>query len=97
MSEDLDFRAPFMPAHKGSCTICHNDHLNNYATVAEEMEFHPEWFKNAWVSEESKAYAIEHNELWSLQWYPETPIGFHNLCAGRWSDIVEYLKREGTA
>lgn len=86
---------PFLPAHKGSASIVHNSHKNNYQTVAEMEENQPEWFKGAWVSEESRAFAIANDELWELQWYPETPIGFHNLCAGRWSDIIEYLKREG--
>lgn len=92
MSDDPDEKAPFMPPHKASCTISHNDHLANYATVEEEEFHHPEWFKNAWVSEESRAYAIEHNELWTLQWYPETPIGFYKLHAGSWADIVRHLK-----
>lgn len=82
---------PFMPPHKGSCTISHNDHLNNYATVEQEEEFHAEWFKGSWVSGESREFAIKNNQLWSIQWYPETPVGFSNLCAGRWADIVAHL------
>lgn len=82
---------PFMPPHKACCTIQHNDHLSNYSTVTQEMKHNPDWFVGAWVSDESRDYAIEHNELWSLQWYPESPVGFNNLCAGRWEDIVAHF------
>ncbi len=92
MAENNDEKPPFMPPHKASCTITHNDHLSGYRTILEEEGFNPQWFKGAWVSEESRAYAIEHNELWTLQWYPETPVGFCNLHAGRWEDIVRHLK-----
>jgi len=95
VSDDMDLRAPFMPAHEASAHITHNQHKNYYYTIAEYEQNNEDWFKNAWVSEESRAYAIANNELWEMQWYPHTPIGFNNLCAGRWSDIVEYLKREG--
>lgn len=97
MSVEFDKRPPYMPPHKGACTISHNQHLNYYRTVAQDEEDNAEWYKGSWVSEESRAYAIANNELWSLQWYPETPVGFCNLCAGRWEDIVSYLEADSKA
>lgn len=94
-SDHNDENPPFMPPHKAGCTITHNDHLSNYATVADEEKNNSQWFEGSWVSAESRAYAIEHNELWTLQWYPHTPNGFKVLHAGRWADIVKRLKSDG--
>lgn len=90
----LCYKAPFMPPHKASAHITHNQHLSYYETVVQREENDADWFKGAWVSDESRAYAIEHNELWEMQWYPETPIGFNNVAAGRWEDIVTHFTRK---
>lgn len=82
---------PIIPEHKGSATIHHNGHLVNYQSVAQEELNNPEWFVDAWVNEVSRQHALDMDTLWSVQWYPETPVGFQNLCAGRWSDIVVHL------
>jgi hypothetical protein len=68
------------PAHKASMHLTHNDHLSVYETVKDRIERNS-WYEDGWVSEEQKAKAIETNELWELQWYPETPVGFCKLFA----------------
>ncbi len=85
---------PPIPAHAAGATIQHNDHLGSYRTVAEQETDMPEWFDGAWVSEESRQFALEHNELWSVQWYPRSPVGFENVCAGRWADIMAHFMME---
>ena len=60
------------PEHKAAMIIYHNDYKNNYDSIEEavECEF------NDWVSEEEKQKALETGEIWQVQWYPDTPIGF---------------------
>lgn len=83
------------PPHEASLHLTHNDHKTNYQTVAE-------WWEDAqamrrmddedWVSPEQKQKAIETNELWELQWYPDTPIGFLYLAAADLDALLEAVK-----
>lgn len=67
------------PKHKCSMTLSHNDHLDYYTTVENELGqlYHAEDF----VSDEQRRKAIETNECWTIQWYPRTPVGFYVLHA----------------
>lgn len=62
-----------LPAHKCELIITHNGHRNSYVSVAEYVARNdgPENF----VSQEDYELAIKGDELWEIQWYPETPIG----------------------
>ncbi len=70
------------PSHKAAMHIVHNDHLNGYLTVAESVEREEHGCRDEdWVSEEQKQKAIETNDFWYIQWYPDTPVGFYVLSA----------------
>lgn len=75
-----------LPRHNASLTISHNQHKDYYKTVAEKLA----GLKHIgidWISEEDKRVAIETDELWEMQWYPNTPIGFH-LCMASSLEIL---------
>ena len=62
-----------LPKRKASLIIEHNPHKNYYETVEEHVNgFCPD----SWASEEERVNSIMGNELWTIQWYPETPVGF---------------------
>jgi len=64
------------PKHDCELSITHNSHKSNYETVQDlilEAKITPDDF----VSEQEMNLCIEHNELWEIQWYPNTPVGFH--------------------
>lgn len=70
------------PPHKASLTLTHNDHKCNYETVEESIQRGSFGYKaNCWVSAEQMQKAIETNDCWMLQWYPDTPVGFCVLSA----------------
>lgn len=80
-----------LPRHKASLTLLHNDHKDFYSTVKQYIDSeHPALDKDYFVSEEDIQKCIDTDELWSLQWYPDTPIGFYKVC-GSTLEIV--LKR----
>lgn len=56
-------------------SLSHNEHQANYETVAEYCH-HRQIDSAQWVSEAERLKAIETNELWEPQWYPDTPVGF---------------------
>lgn len=60
------------PKHKCGMLIYHNDHKNSYESIVDAVE---DSFCD-WVSEEEKQKAIETGSIWTVQWYPDTPVGF---------------------
>lgn len=68
-----------LPAHKAGLHLSHNDHLSNYMTVEENDTSCVGHYD--WVSDEEKQRAYATNEMWVLQWYPDTPVGFCALAA----------------
>lgn len=68
------------PPHKASLHLTHNQHLDYYHNVAQAIE-DGDHGMDRWVSDEQKQKAIATNDCWTLQWYPETPVGFCLLAA----------------
>ena len=79
------------PRHDCSLNLEHNKHRDYYQTVQEwidENDFYD------WVNESDKEECIKTNEIWTIHWYPITPIGFHSLVAPTLEKLLEYAKRE---
>lgn len=65
------------PKHDASLHLYHNDHKSYYQTVIQSIEREDHGYTDdCWVSEEQKQKAIETDECWTIQWYPNTPVGF---------------------
>lgn len=76
------------PAHKSSMLVEHNGHKVNYETVADHLSFSQE-HPGEWRSHEDRAKAIAADDIWMLQWYPETPVGFHRRYASTFEGLFE--------
>jgi hypothetical protein len=63
------------PAHKCGLYLTHNEYRDYYLTV-EQWEADYLMDDDDWVSPEERAKAIATGDVWELQWYPDTPIGF---------------------
>jgi hypothetical protein len=83
-----------LPAHDAELMLNHNPHLNVYETVE---GWTSDFDREDWVSPVEKQKAIATNELWVLQWYPNTPIGFNRIAAASLSAIAQYLADNGLA
>lgn len=70
------FKSMF-PRHKASLHLTHNQHKAYYETI-EEYQGNFDW-EDDWVSDEQRKKALETQELWELQWYPDTPIGSYKI------------------
>lgn len=44
-----------------------------------------------WASEEERIKAIEENSVWTIQWYPATPIGFCCVGASTLEAALKYV------
>lgn len=69
-----------------SLTISFNEeHACNYTTAqgfADDYGMYSGDSKDSisWVSEDERIKALAANSVWTIQWYPHTPAGFH--CVG---------------
>lgn len=61
------------PEHKCGLYLSHNEHRDVYEIIQDCYE--PDDF----VSLEDRQKCIDTNECWGLQWYPDTPTGFHRV------------------
>jgi hypothetical protein len=76
-----------LPDHKCALHLVHNDHKNVYEDV-EDWIYDNDVYH--WKDEESKRRAIQTNSVWTLQWYPETPIGFCAVAAPTLEELIEF-------
>lgn len=60
----------------GDITIVRNDHLTSYETIREHLEFERDRCKEG-VDENLIIACEETGEVWRIQIYPDSPVGFH--------------------
>lgn len=79
-----------------SLTIGFNDeHAANYV---EAQGWHDEYGfyqgdrndRITWVSEDERKKAITNNTVWTIQWYPETPVGFSCVGASTFEAAAQF-------
>lgn len=81
-----------LPEHARGLTLEHNIHKNYYQTVVEHLaDLNGDLYD--WPSDEEKQRAIDTNELWTLQWYPKTPIGFNAVAAATLEALLEFANQ----
>lgn len=64
-----------------SLAIEFNNHACNYCSVAEAVGERDLYDFGTWVSEDEKQKAIETDSVWSIHWYPLSPVGFQCVLA----------------
>lgn len=77
------------PHHEASLHLTHNDHKSVYETAEQWIADNDERGFAEWISEEQKQKAIETDSIWTLQWYPNTPVGFNCLAAADLDLLLE--------
>lgn len=82
-----------LPKHKCGLSIEHNMWVAYNESVSEylsELTCPP-----IWESQGHQARAISTNQLWEMQWYPETSINFHKIAAPTLEELLSFsLKYE---
>lgn len=81
-----------LPAHKGGLFLSHNEHRNYYEPLTS-------WLKSRgpfdWESGAHRQRAIDTDECWVLQWYPNTPIGFLLVAAPTLDECLAFAASPG--
>lgn len=74
------------PAHKVSLSLVHNQHKAYYQPIADYVMPIDE---HEWISLGERQRALDTDEIWELQWYPDTPVGSYFLCASTLEALME--------
>ena len=77
--------------------INYNYHAINYTDAKEWLEsgHHGDLDANDdFVSAEERQLAIEKNSIWSIQIYPNTPVGSYTVAASTLQACVDFLMRD---
>jgi len=78
-----------LPKHL-TLTLEHNPHKAYYETVQDYVGRDRD-LAGDWVSPEEREKAFESQELWTVQWYPQTPVGFNYLQASSLEALLEAI------
>ena len=78
----------WQPKHNGSLHLTHNDHKSVYESIQDHYD------AKDFVSPEEYIKAIDEDSVWVLQWYPETPVGFHIVAASSLEAIKDAIEQE---
>ena len=78
----------WLPEHKCGLHLSHNEHRDVYETIHEFYDV------DDFVSPEEWHEAVAKDSVWVLQWYPETPIGFHRIAASTLEALEAKLKED---
>ena len=70
--------------------ISHNQHHTNYESVRDYLDRD----NGAEISPEDREECIRLNEIWEIQWYPETPISFYCIGAPTLERCIELANKE---
>jgi len=80
-----------LPPHKCGLYLEHNPNRDVYDVVGQWVEQNDSLECPAdWKDAEQKSRAIQTNELWTLQWYPSTPIGSHFIAAPTLEELLTF-------
>ncbi len=77
-----------LPEHIGMF-IEHNEHKMYYDPIEKAVN---DIDDSKWVSPEEKQKALETNEIWSIQWFPKTPIGSYTFYASTLEALFKFIE-----
>lgn len=73
-------------------SIEHNPHKSFYQTV-EEYIYNFDRFKSC-ITEEDFVICVDRDELWYIQWYPNTPISFNLVISYSLERCIEIINED---
>ena len=77
-----------LPKHKAGLYIEHDEHKGVYQDASDWVDENIDCYE--WETEEYKRIAIDTDSIWTLQWYPDTAVGFCAVAAPTLEDLLRY-------
>ena len=78
------------PRHSCGLYLTHNEHKDVYESVENFVVDRGD--DDCWIGDAEREEAIATNELWRLQWYPDTPIGFYVVLAASFTRLLAHAR-----
>ena len=72
------------PPHKGALYLTHNEYKSYYQNIKDAVAS-----LDCWASAEERRNSLDTGEIWELQWYPDTPVGFQKVAASTLEAVLE--------
>lgn len=77
------------PEHEASMHITHNQHKAYYQSIESYIaEEHLQIESDDWATPTSRERCIANDDIWELQWYPNTPIGFCKIYGATFEEVL---------
>jgi hypothetical protein len=76
------------PVHKAGMMLFHDDHKTNYQTAGDWITEQKDNYD--WESDGAKQRAIDTDSIWTLTWYPATPIGSYSIAAPTFEELLNF-------
>ncbi|HWW56373.1 MAG TPA: hypothetical protein VN047_05740 [Sphingopyxis sp.] len=77
-----------------SLHLSFNDHAANYLDATKERA-DGDLPDDEWVSESERDKALGLNQVWTLQWYPNSPVGFCRKRASSLDALLSWVAENG--
>ena len=75
-----------LPMHKCGLYLEHNRYKDVYSTLEQGITEADEM--GSWIPGEREK-SLKTGDIWTLQWYPDTPVGFCHLTASMLEKLLE--------
>jgi hypothetical protein len=83
------------PKHAAELLVSHNAHKNYYEKIDEAIGGDGSTYPRDEFPDEAEVQkAIATDSVWTIQWYPDTPVGFCRVCAATLSRALEHANAE---
>ena len=77
-----------LPKHNISLFLEHNEHKLYHQSLEDYLECN----EYDWPSDSEKELAIKIDSLWTIQWYPDSTVGFYRVAAASLETLLESIK-----
>ena len=81
-----------LPKHL-TLSIEHNTHKNCYTPLKDYL-FKDPMLRFDMMSIDEVHECLENDEIWEIQWYPHTPIGFHYVCGPTLQNCLDKIENK---
>lgn len=78
------------PKHKCGLYLTHNQHKDYYQPITEYIEEYAKGIVDSFKDASERQRAIDTNEIWEINWYPDTPIGSYHASASTLEGVLVY-------
>lgn len=76
-----------LPKHSCGLYLTHNEYKDYYQDIKDAVRDLDE--QDCWISKEERQRCLDTGEVWELQWYPDTPVGFCKVIGSTLEVVLE--------